>query len=113
LYFPASRDWDGEIVPQPSRENAVDKILSDSVTKITCRIFWSLVAYPRLNPLVFSAAIRLKADQANSLRKMNVAEPKKPKTEPKKGKPSPTAKELSEDELKKVVGGALLAKKGA
>jgi bacteriocin-like protein len=44
---------------------------------------------------------------------MTMAEPTKPKTEPKKDKPAATAKELSQEELKKVVGGASLAKKGA
>jgi bacteriocin-like protein len=39
-------------------------------------------------------------------------EPQRPQNDPKKGKPSATtAKELSEEELKKVAGGA--AKKGA
>jgi bacteriocin-like protein len=42
-----------------------------------------------------------------------VKKPKKPKSESKKGKPAATARELSEEELKKVVGGALAAKKGA
>jgi len=47
-------------------------------------------------------------------------DPNKPQTkpqgshdEPKKDKPAATARELSEQELKKVVGGALMSKKGA
>ena len=42
-----------------------------------------------------------------------MAKSNKPTNTPKKDKPAPTAKELSEEELKKVVGGALRAKKGA
>ncbi|HXP78091.1 MAG TPA: bacteriocin [Stellaceae bacterium] len=38
---------------------------------------------------------------------------KKPHGAPKKEKPAATAQELSQDELKKIVGGAISEKKGA